>query len=121
MEFVAPIGETFHALCTGYMQVGTTGVVDFELVGSASISVVNMTLSYQTTTTSALSYVSASALSSALATSSITAAAGLKWTLEINGTNSTSVNSFAVEAHEASGTMTVPAGATCTTQMNGPQ
>ena len=121
LEFVTPIGQTFHSICTGYMQVGTTGVVDFELVGSASISVINMTLSYQTTTTSALSYVSASALSSALATSSITAASGLKWTLEINGTNSTASNSFAVEAHEASGTLTIPAGATCTTQLSGPQ
>jgi hypothetical protein len=121
LEFVAPVGQVFHALCTGYMQVGTTGIVDFELVGSAAISVINMTLSYQTTATSVYTMVSASALSSAMATSSITAASGLKWVLEINGTNSTTVNSFAVEAHEASGTLTIPAGATCTTQLSGPQ
>lgn len=121
LEFVAPVSQIFHTLCTGYMQVGTTGVVDFELVGSAAISVINMTLSYQTTATSVYTMVSATALSSALATSSITAASGLKWVLEINGVNSTTSNSFAVEAHEASGTLTIPAGATCTTQYSGPQ
>lgn len=121
LEFVAPVSQIFHTLCTGYMQVGTTGIVDFELVGSAAISVINMTLSYQTTATSVYTMVSATALSSALATSSITAASGLKWVLEINGVNSTTSNSFAVEAHEASGTLTIPAGATCTTQYSGPQ
>jgi len=121
LEFVVPISQSFTSVCRGYMQVGTTGIVDFELIGSASISNINLTLSYQTTATSVYTMVSASALSSALATSSITAASGLKWLLEINGVNSTTANSFAVQAHEASGTLTVPAGATCTTQYSGPQ
>jgi hypothetical protein len=121
LEFVAPVNQTFTSVCRGYMQVGTTGVVDFQLIGSASISTINMTLSYQTAANSVYTMVSATALSSALATSSITAASGLKWVLEINGVNSTTSNSFAVQAHEASGTLTIPAGATCTTQLSGPQ
>ena len=121
LEFVAPINQAFTSVCRGYMQVGTTGIVDFQLIGSASISNINLTLSYQTTATSVYTMVSASALSSALATSSITAASGLKWVLEINGVNSTTSNSFAVQAHEASGTLTIPAGASCTTQLSGPQ
>ena len=121
LEFVAPISQSFTSVCRGYMKVGTTGVVSFQLIGSAAISNVNITLSYQTAANSVYAFASATALSSAMATSSITAASNLRWTLEINGVNSTTANSFAVQAHEASGTMTVPAGATCTTQINGPQ
>ena len=122
LEFVSPINQSFHTLCSGYMTVGTTGVVSFEVVGSASISTINSTLFYQTASASALSTTAtATALSSAMATSSITAASNLKWNLEINGVNSTTSNSFAIEAHEASGTLTIPAGATCTTQLSGPQ
>jgi len=121
LEFVAPVGQIFTSVCRGYMQVGTTGVVSFQLIGSAAISNINITLSYQTAANSVYSMASATALSSAMATSSITAASNLRWTLEINGVNSTTANSFAVQAHEATGTMTVPAGATCTTQLSGPQ
>jgi len=121
LEFVAPVGEGFTSTCTGYMTVGTTGIVDFELIGSAAISNVNITLQYQTAANSVYSFASATALASALATSSITAASNLQWVMTINGVNSTTANSFAVEAHEASGTLTVPAGASCLTQLNGPQ
>ena len=121
LEFVAPVGEAFTSTCTGYMTVGTTGVVSFELVGSAAISNVNITLQYQTAANSVYTFTSATALASALATSSITAASNLQWVMTINGVNSSTANSFAVEAHEASGTLTVPAGASCLTQMNGPQ
>jgi hypothetical protein len=122
LEFVAPIGQTFHAVCSGYMQVGTTGIVSFEVVGSAAISSVVSVLTYQTASASAYSNTAAAtALSSAMATASITAASNLQWSLDIHGVNSTSSNSFAVEAHEASGTLTIPAGATCLNQMNGPQ
>ena len=121
LEFVAPLGQTFGTICRGYMTVGTTGAVSFELVGSASIANINITLKYQTAANSAYSFVSATALATALTTSSITAASNLEWIREINGVNSTSSNSFAVEAHEASGTLTIPAGATCTNQLSGPQ
>ena len=121
LEFVAPVGEAFTSTCTGYMTVGTTGAVSFELVGSAAISNVNITLQYQTAANSVYTFTSATALASALTTSSITAASNLQWVMTINGVNSTTANSFAVEAHEASGTLTVPAGASCLTQMNGPQ
>lgn len=122
LEFVAPVGQTFGAICRGYMTVGTTGVVSFELVGSASISTLFATLKYQTAANSALSLSGPiTALATAINTSSITAASNLYWELEINGVNSTSANSFAVEAHEASGTLTISAGATCINQMSGPQ
>ena len=122
LEFVTPINQTFHTVCNGFMTVGTTGVVSFEVVGSAAISTINVGLSYQTASASAWSNTAtATTLSSALATASITAASGLGWQLNISGTNSTSSNSFAIEAHEASGTLTIPAGATCTTQLSGPQ
>ena len=122
LEFVAPVGQTFHSVCSGYMQVGTTGVVSFEVVGSAAISSIVSVLTYQTA--SAIAYsntAAATALSSAMATASITAASNLQWSLDIHGVNSTTANSFAIEAHEASGTLTIPAGATCTTQLSGPQ
>jgi hypothetical protein len=121
LEFVAPISQSFASVCRGYMQVGTTGIVSFQLIGSAAISNINMTLSWQTAANSVYAFASATALSSAMATGSITAASNLRWTLEINGVNSTTANSFAVQAHEASGTLTIPAGATCTTQFSGPQ
>jgi hypothetical protein len=121
LEFVVPIGQAFGTICRGAMQVGTTGVVSFQLIGSASISNINIILEYQTAAASAISTVGATALSSAMATSSITAASNLYWEMKINGVNSTTSNSFAVQAHEASGTMTIPAGATCITQLSGPQ
>jgi hypothetical protein len=121
LSFVAPIGQVFTTLCRGYMTVGTTGVVSFQLLGSAAISNVNITLSYQTAANSVYAFASATALSTALNTSSITAASNLRWTLEINGVNGATANSFAVQAHEASGTLTIPAGATCLTQLSGPQ
>jgi hypothetical protein len=121
LSFIAPIGQVFSTTCRGYMTVGTTGVVTFQLIGSAAISTINLTLSYQTAANSADSRVAATALSSAMATSSITAASNLRWQLDINGINSTTANSFAVQAREATGTLTIPAGATCLTQLSGPQ
>ncbi len=121
LEFIAPVGQSFSSTCVGYMTVGTTGIVSFELVGSAAISSIILTLSYQTAANSVDTRVGATALASAMATSSITAASNLRWQLDVNGVNGASANSFAVEAHEASGTLTIPAGAKCTTQVNGPQ
>jgi hypothetical protein len=121
LEFVSPANQIFKSTCAGNMTVGTTGIVSVELVGSAAISNINLTFRYQTAANSAYSFVSATALASAMATSSITAAAGLEWELVISGVNGASPNSYAVEMHEASGTLTVSAGATCTTQLSGPQ
>jgi hypothetical protein len=120
LEWIAPIGQQFGVICRGAMQVGTTGVVSFQIIGSASVTNINAVLEYQTAASSALSTVGATALSSAMATSSITAASNLLWELKINGLNGATPNSFAIQAHEATGTMTIPAGATCIAQFNGP-
>jgi len=123
LMFVAPIGQSFKTTCTGAMTVGTTGIVTFEVIASAAASNVNITLSYQTAATSVYTNVGVTALggSGSMATSSITAASNLRWEITINGVNGATANSFAVQAHEASGTLTIPAGASCTTQMTGPQ
>jgi hypothetical protein len=123
LEFVAPIGQSFNTVCRGVMNVGTTGIVTFQVIGSTTVSAINATLSYQATLTApaAFSNVSATALAGAMATSSITNASGLRWELVINGVNGATANSFAVQAKEASGTLTIPAGASCTTQLSGPQ
>ena len=122
LEWVAPVGQNFSTTCEGFMQIGTTGVVSAQVIGSAAVANINYLLEYQTASASALSTTAnATALTTAVATSSITAASNLYWKMIINGLNSTTANSFALQFHEASGTMTIPANARCITQMSGPQ
>ena len=113
----------FNVAATYNLGTSTRNFTGFPIPAAAGLisSITLLTLQYQTAANSVYTFTSATALASALATSSITAASNLQWVMTINGVNSSTANSFAVEAHEASGTLTVPAGASCLTQMNGPQ